>query len=130
VKKIIKLNTHPYPADIWFTEDLQAFNRKRTAVTGLQPVEDVFYGCVSVSENRGSMVIGVFDGNGSTLVHESAHAAINVFTHIGMDVNEQTTEAFAYLQESIYRQCTHLMDKLARYGPVNTQQEARSEDIG
>lgn len=58
------------------------------------------------------MVVGVFDGSTSTLIHELGHVAINVFYYVGMDVNLHTAEAFSYLLDSLYSQASsHLNNK-------------------
>lgn len=110
MRKIIKLNTHPYPASVWFTADEAAFMRKRTELTGREP-EQMSIGWCAATDDRGSMVVGVFDGGVSTAVHELSHAAINVFHYVGLDVNLHTTEAFAYLLGSLFEQAAKHLEK-------------------
>lgn len=49
-------------------------------------------------------MIGVFDGNISTLVHEAAHVAFYICRDVGvtLDIND-SNETYAYLIESIIR---------------------------
>ena len=105
---ISKVNCHPYPCDIWYTNSERMFNAKRTEITGDKNHISNFLGCVSCSESRMQMVIGVFDGGLPTLVHEVSHAVINVFYPTGMSASVETTEAFAYLYESLFEQCHKL----------------------
>lgn len=109
---MIKLNCHPYSCEIWFTTKKSEFYRKRGNLTGRYSESDVF-GMCSCTENRGQMVVGLFESDNSMLVHELSHAAINAFEFMGMDINSHTTEAFAYFIESLHRQCTAYMNKQA-----------------
>lgn len=111
MKRLKKIKADPYIVDVWFTDDAELFQRKRTALTGRPRFEGDFSGMVSATDSRGAMVIGVFDGADRTLVHETAHATTYVFSHIAMPINEDTTEAFAYLQESLYAQCAAAIEK-------------------
>ncbi len=124
MKRLKRLKAHPYPNEIWFTDDIDTFQKKRTALTGRYPMDGDMFGCVSATDTRRAMIIGIFDSSSSTLVHECAHAAIMVFSHVGMPVNEDTTEAFAYFQESLYAQCSALLSKWSMDDSEKTQQEA------
>lgn len=50
--------------------------------------------------------IGVFDGAGHTLVHESIHAAMGVLGNVGVKVKPADNEALAYLVEHIVKECS------------------------
>lgn len=99
-----KLNCHPYSFDIWFTTDQEKFWLKRQHLTGWGNRPNAL-GMCSMDDNGGRQVVGLFNGDPSVLVHELSHAVINGFTFLGMPVNQDTTEAFAYLIESLNRQC-------------------------
>ncbi|WP_416135356.1 hypothetical protein, partial [Dickeya solani] len=91
---------------IWFTNSERMFNRKRSEITGdLNPMEGGCLGFVSRSGSGMTMVLGWFDEDLATLVHEVSHVVIYVFDAIGMDPSVYTTEAFAYLAENIFSQC-------------------------
>lgn len=108
---IARIDCRPYPADIWFTDDVDSFHRKRRQINGMTDRMDAMQGCVSSSDNRGSMVIGLFVMDSSVLVHEIAHAVINIFHFTGTPINLDTTEPFAYMTESIHEQCNSLLNK-------------------
>lgn len=103
-RMMVKLDNSPYPNSIWFTNSEILFNRKRTELTGSEPLLYPGPAMCSRTHDCGSMVIGVFDGQAITTVHEISHAVINVFEYVGMEVNNWTTEAFAYLHESLCNQ--------------------------
>lgn len=127
MRKIIRLNTHPYPTKVWFTADVEAFQRHRTKITGRAP-EEVGLGQCSATDDRGKMVIGVFDGDTSTLVHEIGHAVVNVFHYVGMDINLHTTEAFSYLLDSLYSQANqHLNKSTPAHDGLRTESEQNNE---
>lgn len=48
-------------------------------------------------EGEALFLIGWFDGNRSTLVHEAGHLAIFVCKRVGIDPNDSAGEAFCYL---------------------------------
>ena len=50
------------------------------------------------------VAIGVFEGDESVLVHECAHAAFQVLSHVGVDPTERNNEAYCYLLGFIYRE--------------------------
>lgn len=108
---ISKIDCRPYPADVWFTDDIESFHRKRRQISGMTDRMDDMQGCVSSSDNRGSMVIGLFVMDSSVLVHEISHAVINIFHFTGTPINLDTTEPFAYMAESIHQQCNDLLNK-------------------
>lgn len=105
MKLLIKLNIHPYYQDVWFTNSRILYVKQVSKIR--DDVIDVhdYLGIVSYSESRSSIVIGCFNGDVPTLVHELSHACIDILEGVGMDVNIHTTEAFAYLIESLTRQC-------------------------
>ena len=110
MKFMVKLDCSPYPNDVWFTTSLNLYNRKRTDITGLTHDIGDMLGCVSTSPTKINNVIGIFDNNYYTLVHEIVHLVVNIAESIGMDICTETTEPTAYLFESLYRQCVqHLI---------------------
>lgn len=115
-KVLVKLDCHPYFTNVWFTNSRILYAKQ---VSKIRPdpaaldVEDLL-GVVSPNDSRSQMVIGFFDCDSAVLVHELSHAVINIFHAVGMDVNTHTTEAFAYLLESLYQQCTNHLNEWSR----------------
>ncbi|TKI02958.1 hypothetical protein [Martelella alba] len=100
-----KINCHPYPCEIWFTTSRKKFNRLHKKIFGEDNLCELGAGIVVPDMHRQRMIIGVFDDSADTLVHEVSHLVIDIFNAVGMEVNIETTEAFAYLFESIFSQC-------------------------
>ncbi|QIO03286.1 hypothetical protein HYQ37_gp081 [Salmonella phage pertopsoe] len=108
-KVLVKLDCHPYFPDIWFTNSRILFLQQLSKIRDegiIHDLEDTI-GMVSSDESRGKMVVGVFISDSGVLVHELSHAVINIFESVNMVANTHTTEAFAYLLESLYNQCNH-----------------------
>lgn len=62
-----------------------------------------------------------------TLVHESAHATFKILSSKGIKHNEETEEAFCYLQESIVRRLVEAMRK--KVIPLKKSQDATNKNI-
>ncbi|HBT0444716.1 TPA: hypothetical protein MA058_003370 [Klebsiella pneumoniae] len=103
MKNISVLNVHPYFLYVYFTRDEKTFNKCRTKFTGKKPLQDLGCGCVS-TDGQGKIILGVFDKSDSTLIHELSHVMVHIFEYIGMPINSDTTEAYAYLMASLYDQ--------------------------
>jgi len=54
-------------------------------------------------------LVGVFDNDITTLVHECGHLAIFVFEQIRCEITGDTSEPFCYLLEYLVRQCKPLL---------------------
>lgn len=106
--KLVKLRVSPYPIQIWFTNDILKFKQKRKDILGTE-ITDVGVGHCS-TDGYGCIVFGVFDKKLSTLVHELSHVMVHIFEYIGMNINNHTTEAFAYLMDNLYTQCENLIN--------------------
>jgi len=63
-------------------------------------------GITYVNDHRSEVYIGVFDGEGPTLVHEIVHAAFSILGYSAVKVQPQECEALAYLVEHISRECS------------------------
>lgn len=113
-KVLVKLNCSPYNVDIWFTNSHKLYQQRVIKIRGDDGVPEDCSGVVSSTESRGRMVIGIFGCDSSILVHELSHSVINLFHHVGMPINIDTTEAFAYMIESLYQQCTNYLNEWSR----------------
>ncbi|HFL4765767.1 TPA: hypothetical protein ACG33R_001400 [Escherichia coli] len=109
---IVRINCHPYPARIWFTNSHRFHSIKCDAeLIETEGSEGCSGICSSSEPDRGRQVIGLFENDLATLVHEVEHAVINLCHYIGMPINTQTTEAVAYIFDSIFSQCKEINDK-------------------
>lgn len=108
-----KIDCSPYPVVLHITTDMKAFYKRRKAINGFTDSVEGILGMCSRNAASDIMIIGLFSKDASVLVHEVSHAVINIFEAVSMDVNQHTTEAFAYLFESIYTQCSKYLDKEA-----------------
>ena len=108
-KVLVKLDCQPYFPDVWFTNSRVLFSQQVSKIReeGIPQDFGDTIGMVSSNESRSKMVVGVFISDSGVLVHELSHAVINIFEAINMVANTHTTEAFAYLLESLYNQCNN-----------------------
>lgn len=87
----------PYAATLTLTDSRRTFLRAsgasaEGAVGMVAPVD-------------GGWVLGWFDGDPLTLVHEATHVALFVMEHVGIDPCAAQGEPMAYLVEDIVRRC-------------------------
>lgn len=47
-------------------------------------------------------IVGVFDNDMATFIHELGHLVIEIFSGIGMRVSPETSEGFCYLLDTLY----------------------------
>lgn len=112
IKFMIKLDVRPYYADIWFTNSKSLYLRKRSEI-GVTPDPwlDGAGGMTTYYENGWQQVVGIFNRDKETLVHELSHAVINLFNGVGMPINQDTSEAFCYLIGDLFTQCNNAMNQ-------------------
>jgi hypothetical protein len=54
-------------------------------------------------------LIGVFDGDEGTLVHELVHTVFEMLSHAGIPISKRNDEVFAYLMAALYREALQAM---------------------
>lgn len=102
---MIKIQIRPYGCELMFTQSRNEFRAERAKYTA-DPIDlDTIAGCASDFQGGSFHIVGVFDGEESTLVHELSHVTIKVMHHIGTEINDQTCEPFCYLLEDLFLQC-------------------------
>lgn len=112
IKFMTKLNTSPYNGDIWFTNSESLYLRKRSEIGVVsQPNLGSAGGMTTYFEDGWQQVVGLFNGDRATLVHELSHSVINLFNGVGMPINIDTSEAFCYLIDNLYTQCSNAMNQ-------------------
>lgn len=100
---MLELQINPYPATLFFTCDREEYNNKREEYTSV-PIDTYEAGGIC-SDFDDIFLVGIFDNEISTIIHELNHVCIKVFTFIGMNVNLETQEAFCYLHQYLFEQC-------------------------
>lgn len=87
----------PYPVVLTLTDSRETFQR-RSGVSGEGKAGMVYAG------PRG-WVLGWFDGDAYTLIHEATHVALFLAEHVGIEPFSSSGEPLAYLVEDIVRRC-------------------------
>lgn len=110
---MIKLNCHPYPLHVCFTDDINRFNRERQKLcdSRIADVDPSLNGCVTWQGNK--IVCGVFVNDRATLVHELAHVVFQIMDHISQPVDSAHSETFCYLLDRMFTQADDWMNKKA-----------------
>lgn len=94
-----------FPVDVHVCTSLRAF-RKAMKGYGVEPIEVSHLAGVVVSEaleKHGCVLVGVFDGKVSTLVHELFHATVHVLDYVGVPTETgKSNEPYAYVLEFLY----------------------------
>lgn len=99
MKKVV--NVHIFPAQITLTTSRAQFNRLRSQHTDTPLDLDDCDGCSS--EFGAHYLVGVFDGEPGTLVHELAHTAFKILRDVNVPVHHDgRQEAFCYLQQWLF----------------------------
>lgn len=62
-------------------------------------------------------LVGIFDHNLATVVHEMGHVSIFIAEHCGFRINEETSECFCYLIETLVEMCLPLIGLTAEPDP-------------
>lgn len=101
---MIKLDTHPYPVEIWFTSEKKEFLEQRKDRLGILTDLPDCEGCCSYNDLGDIYLVGVFIGDTAKLVHELSHAVIHTFNYIGLTITPTSSESFTYYLESLVRQ--------------------------
>lgn len=93
---------------ITFCDDRDAWNAHRAQ---LNPDSEPLTPCAGATSRMeypasgvAELVLGVFDGQPATLVHEATHAALFILQRHGMSPESDSGEAMAMLVEAIYSQ--------------------------
>jgi len=103
----VKCWAHPYSEPVTFTDDPAQFAR----LTGT-PICDTAAGLTGWHKKYG-LVVGVFDGDARTLVHELVHCVLYILDMKGIkpyDI-ESKGEPMAYLTDYLYGYGLRLLGK-------------------
>jgi len=102
-----------YDLKIWFTQDRKQMNKwlkDQTDDDGNKVGDnraEYCEGLTATFDGHDKMYIGVFDGKLSTLVHELTHAGIFICATVGIEIELNNQEPYAYI-------VTYLFEKLQK----------------
>lgn len=96
-----KITAHPYGAKIRFYTDHAAYRAAYRRETGSDPDGEPAGETFRI--DTCDYLVGVFDGNLATAVHEASHTAHSICRDANIDPREASgEEAYAYLVEHIW----------------------------
>jgi hypothetical protein len=82
--------------------------------------DDKTHGQMSEVIGTNIYAVGIFDEDPATLVHELAHVCINLLDGLGMPITHDSSEAFCYLQGSLYAACANVLWPTKEKAPCPT----------
>jgi hypothetical protein len=103
MRKPYKFTVPLYGDVVWVfgsKKQMLAFGKKQNTDFDVNPQAS---GVMS-GDGGGNFIVGVFDGQADTVVHEATHLALAVAERHGLTVNKDHDEGFCYLMESLFNQ--------------------------
>lgn len=99
----MRINLNPYPVmvDVVFTK--QAFNTRYKRVRGHTADLEGCNGMTAYLTDD-VLLLGVFNSDVITLVHELNHVLIHTMGYVGLSIVSQTSEAYCYLMDNALKQ--------------------------
>jgi hypothetical protein len=101
VVKTKMVNVGIYPSIVIATTDQKEFKRLYAKRIGRGDI-DLSHADGISSDRAGYFLVGVFNGEVGTLVHELAHTAFKILRQVNIPANHKHQEAFAYLQQWLF----------------------------
>lgn len=112
-KIILTRQLEPYPYKLILVTDRTLWQCVRKKVSPKDQPYDTESAHGVTHAGNGTFVVGVFNGELSTLLHELAHVMVYVFTEIGAPINQDTSEPFAYLLHTTFMACRNALNDQA-----------------
>lgn len=91
----------PYGIKVIFTDNRVIWNK----LYGSDFVDEYTHGCTVHALKRGALLVGVFDRNWLTGVHECTHLAMLVLKLAGIKPTDSNSEPLAYLVDHLSGVC-------------------------
>lgn len=114
-----KFTAHPYGAKVRFYTDHDAYRAAYKRETGSEPDGEPAGETFRV--DTCDYLVGVFDNNPATAVHEASHVASNICRDANIDPKEASgEEAYAYLIEHIWAALHQHMTRPPKAKPDTT----------
>lgn len=95
----------PYPVTFRLYTDRERYAKARAALAPDDPATELDGNDGECAAYGGVVVIGVFDGGASSLVHEIVHAVEYIADHVGLQSGFDASEPRAYLAQHIFDLC-------------------------
>lgn len=93
----VRLRIEPYCYSLIATDDRKTFSR----LTGEDTIGSLGM-CSTHKKDNSILVLGVFDDEVATLVHEIVHIVLRVFELCGVDPIASSGEPMAYLTDNLF----------------------------
>lgn len=124
-----------YGGMVYFCGTREEFAQVYDYMTTSSQGEDMAWDCLGCvaplvnPDNAAAYIVGVFDGEMNTFVHELGHLAIEVLDRAGCPIDNHTSEAFCYLIGALAEQFTPAFcksrDELAAADAAEAKKQAR-----
>ncbi len=62
--------------------------------------------------HRKVWLLGWFDGEPATLIHELCHTTFRILRHADVGISQTNDEAYAYLLDALYSKCIHAAKRI------------------
>lgn len=107
-KIVAEIDMHPYGTCLYLFDDRDAFQAMANDYSqGKLDHSGDSWGSTFRCKD-GDIFVGIFHKGywaDTTLVHELAHAVIDLFWHVGMEPHPATSEAFCHMQGHLFNEC-------------------------
>jgi hypothetical protein len=108
---MIEIAIRPYAATLFLTTSQDEYLEKRRKYTDVAVDLTGTGGITSGYEDDEVFVVGLFTATAQTLVHELSHVVIRTLCRVGIPINIETSEAFTYLLDDLYSECSAALTK-------------------
>lgn len=99
--------TTPYPVSLKVFSDIGEF---KEAYKELNNKDVDILGCLGMfSRNDCDLIIGVFNNDVVTLVHELSHAVMYIFDTVGIPLSSDNSETYCYYMDSLLKQAKAIL---------------------
>lgn len=97
-------NVIPYGGNVWLFTDRKKWQQAAEFCNSGAHVRKSVGLCLWAENTKGHQIyiVGVFNQNVGTLVHELTHACLNIAKHAGFDAGDGNGEPFCYLLDNLF----------------------------
>lgn len=110
-----RINIDPFRQTLYLTFDKEEYLYKRNQFKEpkfKEPVGDLDRTAGIASDEDGVHVVGIFDNQLATLVHELGHVVIKVLESCNIEITGKNSEMFCYLQDNLFEQALEEFKRL------------------
>lgn len=105
-----RIDIDPFRQTLYITFDKEEYLYKRNQFK--EPVGDLDGTAGIASDEDGVHVVGIFDNQLATLVHELGHVVIKVLESCNIEITGKNSEMFCYLQDNLFEQALEEFKRL------------------